>query len=210
MFKKLCENLNALMVKGSLNASELARSTGLPASTIKKIRNHDSPNPTLATLLPLAQHFSVSLSQLIGDEPLPNVFAEKAMTPAFSRVPILNWMEAVTWPLNPEPSYSYVLSDNQYSQDAFALRVEESDWKNLIKETILFFDKQYKAVHGDYVLVYKEHEDKPTVRQLLCDEEHTYLKPLIEGYHTIKLSMAHKILGVLVEFRKQTKKIGIS
>ena len=77
MFEKLCENLNFLMTKNVLNASELARSTGLPASTIKKIRNHDNPNPTLATLRPLAQYFSISLSQLIGDEPLIEDFTEK-------------------------------------------------------------------------------------------------------------------------------------
>ena len=59
------------MVEVHISADELARRTGIPASTIKKIRNNNSPNPTLNTLLPLAEYFAVSLGQLVGDEPLP-------------------------------------------------------------------------------------------------------------------------------------------
>lgn len=198
MFKKLCENLKSLMIEKSINASELARSTGLPASTIKKIRNYDNPNPTLATLLPITQYFSVSLSQLVGDEPLPQVKTAKP-----SQVPILTWKEAIAWPTTHHDPHLFAMTENIYSSYAFALRVEKEDWSMLSKETILFFDPSHNASHSDYVVVYKQDQQIPTVRQILHDEENIYLKPLTEGYPILKLTPQHKILGVMMEYRKQ-------
>src|SRR5436190_10910802 len=70
MFDKLGQNLDFLMNNAHLNANELARRTGIPASSIKKIRTNNSPNPTLTTLLPLSNYFSLTLSELIGEIPL--------------------------------------------------------------------------------------------------------------------------------------------
>ena len=45
MFEKLSDNLNLLMEGASISADELGRSTGIPSSTIKKIRNRYNRTP---------------------------------------------------------------------------------------------------------------------------------------------------------------------
>ena len=69
MSEKLSQNLNLLMAEARINAEALSRHISLPASTIKKVRNNNDSNPTLSTLTPLANYFSLTISQLIGDEP---------------------------------------------------------------------------------------------------------------------------------------------
>ncbi len=80
MSEKLCKNLNMLMTEARLNAGELSRRINLPASTIKKIRTHHHSNPTLSTLAPLAKYFSLTISQLVGDEPLPDTHIKGTYT----------------------------------------------------------------------------------------------------------------------------------
>lgn len=41
MFEKLSENLDLLMTRNRLTANKVASQTGIPASTIKKIRSQD-------------------------------------------------------------------------------------------------------------------------------------------------------------------------
>src|SRR5688572_30667176 len=102
MFEKLSDNLNLLMAEVHISADELSRRTGIPASTIKKIRNRYNPNPTLATLIPLAQFFSVTLGQLVGDEPLPENrlqgLHQNNVIMSQTNLPIISWQEAITWP----------------------------------------------------------------------------------------------------------------
>ncbi len=73
MLKNLSDNLNLLMARSRLNSSELARLTGLPATTIKRIRNNEHSNPTISTLLPIAKQFSITLSELVACELLSDI-----------------------------------------------------------------------------------------------------------------------------------------
>lgn len=187
------------MTKTGLNASELARRTDLPASTIKKIRNRDNPNPTLATLLPIARFFSISLSQLIGDEPI-NGFVSSG----FQTVPLLSWSEAITWPKN-SIDKATIKIEARYSDKVFALEVENEEWDKLNKGTILFIEPNIRPEHRDWVLIHKIGQTSPSLRQIMLDDEHLYLKPLTAGYSITHLTAEHKILGVVMEFRKQLK-----
>ncbi len=208
MFKKLCDNLDLLMSEARLNAEELSRRTGLPASTIKKIRNRDNLNPTLSTLTPLAKYFALTISQLVGDEPLPKnrvkgLYQENPAT--FCYVPLLAWEEAIAWPNVKEQQYDNIPTEYQYSENAYALSVYEGNWENLAKGTILLVDPLIKPEHRDFVIVYKEGQKIPTLKQLLCDEEQIYLKPVISGYNIVPLTPQHKLLGVVVEYKKHLK-----
>src|SRR3990167_1373890 len=108
MSKKLSKNLNLLMAENRLNAEELSRRIGLPASTIKKIRNNDDANPTLSTLAPLAKYFSLSISQLVGEEPFSTsrIKGSYHIDPALlNHVPLISWQDAITWPTACDQSY---------------------------------------------------------------------------------------------------------
>jgi SOS-response transcriptional repressor LexA len=208
MFEKLSDNLNLLMAEVHISADELARRTGVTASTIKKIRNRYNPNPTLTTLLPLAQFFSLTLGQLAGDEPLPENRAKgiyQSSINSIRQVPILTWSEAITWPHSKHEHHQSISTEYRYSDDAFALIVEDEDWENLSKGTTLLVDPQLKPESRDYAIVYKEGQPIPTLKQILYDEGEIFLKPMLYGCNIVALSSTHKILGVVVEYKKYLK-----
>lgn len=53
-----------------ISANELARRTGVPQPTITRILKGESQDPDTATLAPLARYYSITVSQLRGEEPL--------------------------------------------------------------------------------------------------------------------------------------------
>jgi len=109
MFDKLCDNLNFLMIDMRISADELGRRTNIPASTIKKIRNRYNPNPTLTTLLPLAKFFSLTLGQLVGDEPMPKDRLKGQYQPSIEttrHVPLLSWEETAAWLIQPATTFN--------------------------------------------------------------------------------------------------------
>ena len=207
MFEKLCDNLNLLMAKMRINANELARRTGLPASTIKKIRNRDNPNPTLTTLLPLAQFFSVSLSQLIGEDSLSTFALPHEHIRSLHCVPLLSWEESLTWPSTISQARTTIRTEHAYSVSAYALLVEEDDWSILMKGTALVIDPTVTPDHRDFIIVHKQGQKIPSLKQALYDEGQLYLKPIHQGYNLTILTSEHKIFGVVMEYRNQIKKV---
>ena len=209
MFEKLCDNINLLMAEARVSADELARRTGLTSSTIKKIRNRYDPNPTLSTLVPLAQYFAVSLSQLVGDEPLPETRIKGTYQTSLEKlrhIPLISWEESSHWPSTSDQKHTTITTENDYSESSYALIVEEDDWENLAKGTALLIDPTLKADHRDFIIVHKEGQPIPTLKQAVFDEGQMYLKPVTKGYSVVKFTPEHKILGVVIEYKRHLKK----
>lgn len=199
MFEKLSDNLNFLMAKARINASELARKTDLPASTINKIRNRDNSNPTLLTLIPLANYFSMTVSQLVGDESLSGISL------CARRLPLITWEEAVSWPNIDKENFSLLDIQNKYGENAYALKVEEEGWEGFARDSFLIIDPIVPAEHRDFVIVHKIGQKNSSLKQILYDEGQSYLKPVMTGYKLTECTDQHKILGVVMEYRKQLK-----
>lgn len=210
MSEILSKNLNLLMAEARLNAEELSRRINLPASTIKKIRNNKDVNPTLSTLVPLAKYFSLTISQLVGDEPFPEsrIKGSYMINPGvLSQIPLISWQDAMTWPDINNKYYSTISTEHQYSKNAYGLLVEEETWENLAKDTALLVDPALPAESRDFIIVHKLGQKTPTLKQALFDEGQLYLKPVIQGYNIGVFTNEHKILGVVVEYKKYLKKV---
>lgn len=208
MFEKLSDNLNFLMTEARISADELGRRTGIPASTIKKIRNRYNPNPTLTTLLPLAQYFTITLDQLVGNEPLPETRVKGSYqmnAEKLRQIPVLSWEESICWPNTIERSHLTTTTENNYGVTAYALIVEEDNWENLARNTLLLVDPMLEVEHRDYIVVHKQGQKKPALKQALFDEGQIYLKPITREYPIATLTSEHKILGVVVEYKKNLK-----
>jgi transcriptional regulator with XRE-family HTH domain len=204
-FEKLSSNLNLLMAKARLNANELARRTGIPASSVKKIRNNINPNPTLATLAPIANYFSITISQLIGDISLPAGQAQNAngsFETTQNTIPLIAWNEAHDWSKLSKPDHPAITSERPYSQDAFGLIVEEETWKAFSKGTILLVDPVIMPQQHDYVIVSKDNQSTPALKQVLIEDDEIFLKSILIDNHVIQKNSGHKILGVIMEYRK--------
>lgn len=197
------------MEEAHLNAEELSRRIGIPASTIKKVRNNHDSNPTLATLSPLAKYFSLTITQLVGDEPLPKARMKgtyKIDPEKLNHVPLISWEESITWPTISNSPQFFVSTEHQYSKNAYALLVEEDDWENLARDTALLIDPTIEVDHRDFIIVHKNGQKIPTIKQALYDEGQMYLKPITQGYNITIFTPEHKVLGVVVEYRKHLKK----
>jgi transcriptional regulator with XRE-family HTH domain len=209
MFDKLSDNLNLLMAKTRINASELARQTGVPASTIKKIRSRNNINPTLATLLPLARKFSINVSQLIGDTEIPAQETKRIQNHESNEtyLPLLTWRDAATRPNLPNNKQSSSgISYKTYGKQCFTLVIEEDNWEGFTKESIIIIDPESAIEHKDFALVHKEGTNVPALRQVLHDDGNIYLKPIVRDYNIAILTPQHRFIGVVVETRKKLKR----
>ena len=63
----LNRNLSILMKENGVSLSLLYRNTGIAIPTIKRLQNDPTTNPTIGTLLPIANFFGISITQLIGN-----------------------------------------------------------------------------------------------------------------------------------------------
>lgn len=209
--QRLSKNLNLLIAECGIDGVQLSKHTGIPVTTINRLRKDDpNNNPTISTLVPLADFFAINLSQLIGDEPLPATRIKGAyrVDPAvFNHLPLLSWQEAIHWPQTINENHEMIQTEHQYSDHAYALIVEEEHWENLSKGTALLIDPLCRAEHRDLTIVYKNGQALPTVKQLLFDDEQIYLKPLTYGYNISPIKPDQKILGVVVEYKKHLKNI---
>ena len=205
---KLRKNINMLIDEISISAEELSRRIGIPASTIKKVRNYNNANPTLATLSPLAKYFSISISQLIGDEEIPQsrIKGTYNLSEALLyQVPIISWSDVIKFPHERTLQQGVITTEHKYSDNAYALEVEEDSWENLAKNTMLVIDSAIKPDHRDFAIVYKEGQRLPTLKQILFDDGDIYLKPVVAGYGISIFTAEYKFFGVVVEYKKNLK-----
>ena len=96
----LSNNLEKLMqIHGNISVSDLARSTHLPQPTLHHILSGDTKNPRKKALETLAEFFSVSKEQLLGNEPLPHIIPEIIKENLRLRtIPIIQWDMLKKWP----------------------------------------------------------------------------------------------------------------
>ena len=203
LLKKLSDNLNLLMAQSRISASELARNINLPATTIKRIRNQDPVNPTLSSLLPIAQFFKLTLSQLVGDESLPLIKGQYYPgANSWGIIPILTWEQAITWETTiTQPDLTSIMADHIASENAYALIVDEDHWENLAKGTNLIINPDRQPIHRDLAIVYKQGQTRASLKQVLFDDDKCYLKPINPNYQTTTYTELHQFLGVVTQYK---------
>src|SRR3990167_6888325 len=130
-------NMKTLMSSAQINASELARRTGIAQPIIHRLSTGQNVNPKLATIKPIARYFMVTVSQLIGEESLP---AGSNDQPAlrvntehkgWNQVPLISWEDALIWPerlaeYKNSSQVEFVPTDANVSSMAYSLRIQGS------------------------------------------------------------------------------------
>ena len=204
--------LKGLMAELGINESELARRTGIGQPVVHRICSGETDNPKVATLSPIANFFAISISQLIGDEPLsperiPGTFNPDAQ--GWRQIPLLAWNQVLHWPnltekLAPLPTIS---TDIELGQHAYAVSTRDTTMEPRFPEgTILLIDPNLTPNSLDFAIVHVEGYDLPNFKQVLIDGGHTILKPLNTDFKTLLLDKPHKFLGVMVQSRMDFKK----
>jgi len=202
--EQLSQILNKLMTLYEIDGVRLSQKTGIPTTTINRLRKSDpNNNPTLLTLIPLAKFFSITVSQLIGETNLPD---NSLPLPKFSQLPILSWEESVNWSNLNDKSRLSITTENEYSDKAFALIIEDDDFEKLSKGTILLIDPSLEPKHHDYAIVHRKEQKKATLKQIVIEDSKYFLKSVITSTSIVELMPEDKILGVLVEYKKYVRK----
>jgi len=192
--------------------TELSRQTGVGQPVIYRILSGETEDPKVGTLKAIANYFAVSISQLIGDEPLPKnriPGTHKKSTFGWSKAPLLSWEDVIKWPKNKEKfsELEYLLTDAEVSSQVFALKVKDTTMRPLFPEdTILIVDPELTPEDRDYTVIQLENQHQAIFRQVLFDGQSVYLKPLNSDFKIIEPMGKFKYLGVVVQSRAEFKK----
>ncbi|OGT22140.1 MAG: hypothetical protein A3C55_02050 [Gammaproteobacteria bacterium RIFCSPHIGHO2_02_FULL_42_13] len=204
--KKFQENLIKLMSIHNISGHELHRNTGIPTSTIQRLCTEKRPNPTISTLKPIADFFSISLNQLIGDTPLPNEYTigisfQKHET--WKNILIITWEEALNWlsgniNITNKPVVS---TDIDVGKNVFALEIPNNDWVGFRKGSILIVDPDVAPMDRGFVISTKKGLDSTTMKKYLIYDGEVYLEPLNKIFKTVDLSNDFIILGTVIQLK---------
>ena len=210
--KKLSSILKALMAEVRINESELARRTGIGQPVVHRIASGETDNPKVGTLSPIANFFAISISQLIGDEPLPPNRIPGTFNPGISgwkQIPLLTWEQAVDWPnLSEQNKLTQSVSiDLGLSENAYALIIKDTTMEPRFPEnTIIIIDPDLQPHDRDFAIIHIDGQQLPTFKQVLIDGDTTYLKPLNPDFKTILLDKKYRFLGVMVQAKMDFKR----
>jgi transcriptional regulator with XRE-family HTH domain len=205
-FKHTLNNtLEYLIKKWGININQLHKHTGIPLSTLKRLRLDKENNPTLASLAPIANYFSVSLDQLIGREALPRKSSKQknGLT-----IPMVRCNDILNTPKNRNHlAFSFLLiRDITLSEHSYALVIKDDNANNFLAGSLLVIDPSLKGRNRDFIIVHKKGIYKPQLMQKILYENKIYLKNLNAESEIIKFSDEYKILGVVIQIRMNYKK----
>ena len=198
---KLSHLLKQLMDKHQLTTASLARITGIGQPVIYRLVSGETDNPKIATLSPIARHFNLSISQLIGDDTLPNGSSEQELT--LQKIPILSWEEVLHWQDNTLSTKKFITTTQAVSVNAYALITKDTTMQPKFPEnTTLLVDPDLQPKNRDYVIVNVGNNEQATFKQLLFDGSDKYLKPLNADFKVTRIdNQPHRFLGVVTEAR---------
>lgn len=204
---RLRDNLLRLMKDHNTNMTLIFKHTGVPVTTIQRICKDPNANPTLASLIPIAEYFSVTLAQLIGEEPLPNSAANCAPQHWFN-VPIISWQQATHWTKFQTNHHEQrvVTTEMSVGNHAFALEILDDHQDNFHKGALIIIDTTLTPTHSDYVISHKKDSPEVSLNQILLHEGDIYLKPTNSEFKTTIMNDAYQIIGVVIQVRMNLKK----
>ncbi len=208
--RELSDNLRELMRRIPITEAELARQSGVPQPTINRILSRATKYPRGDTLSDLANFLGVTISQLLGDDPLPSDRIPGAHNPnnrSWEILPELSWEIVTKWPnvkedLRKEGWHKWVSTDAKVSSDAYALAAKgEAMAPYFIEGTKLIIDPACKPNDRDFVVICPKGQNRATLKQLFYDGDDIYLKPLNPEFKTARMDGSDKLLGVMIQAR---------
>jgi len=190
-----------LMQKQKLSMSQLHRHTGVPITTIQRIKDDPTLNPSVASLLPIANYFNITINQLIGVDELPPDEALHKKNNII-QIPVIDWRDIRIWPksCHYEPE-KYLTIDLPLNENSFGLRIEHH-LLNFPMNSIIVINFLSKPINNDYVIITNNVSNNASLFQYIEFDGVEYLKPLIEGIPPKKLNKKNDVLiGKILQIR---------
>lgn len=194
-----------------MNATQLAKATGIPQPTIRRILIGESKDPDTATLMPLAAFFGKTVAQLRGEVPIQLHGVMEPSAP-MKRLPLISWVAAglpgdANDPYAPGVAESWEPFEGKFSGMAYCLKVRgdsmtappESNGPSFPEGSIIAVEPKLEAKNGDFVVVRFNNTDEATFKQLVLDGPFKFLKPLNPRYNAIPVKDDAQLCGVVTE-----------
>ncbi len=204
--------LKQLLFSRDIKPAELAREVNLPAPTIHRLVTGKSTRPYKSSLEPVAKYFSVSVNQLVGDEPLPNAEQinrfqkEQSTNRILVDIPLVPWKSIHEISSIDKNTFEKIPFSGSISLNSFATIMPDSSMEPFFSRgCVLIFDLEKNPKDRSFALVYINESKLVIFRQLLIDLDHKYLKPLNPDLNKFKMRLVSdddKIIAILVESRQ--------
>lgn len=194
-----------------MRPADLARETNLPTPTVHRLVTGKSTRPYKSSLEPIADYFSLSVDQLLGESPLPAEYgADENDRKALARrqvvfVPFIDWGSLDEIDTTKTEDQDTVPFIGQISEKGFATIMPDSSMEpQFSRENVLIFDPAKETTDRSFVLV-RLADGTYILRQLLIDANHKFLKPLNPDLSVFKMRLLEEgdqIKAALVEARQ--------
>lgn len=194
-----------LMTKQGINTTKLAREIGLPQPTIHRLVAGKTEDPKLSTLISIANYFSITIDQLLGNANIDNIQATNSK-PAAVSIPIISWENALQAKIFPQnltiSNWSdWFISDLKISSNAFGLRSKPSMEPRFSVGSILTVDPDEFPQDGNIVIVHYPHTKEATIREVILDGPKKLLCSITNKNEIDELTKNIKILGTVMQAR---------
>lgn len=189
--------LSELLKKYNLSALELERLTGVPSSTIYRLLKDKGGNPTIEILKKLSSFFQITVSQLIGEEPI-----------GCKQIPLIqpsNIYSFINSPKDSKLELDSIPIDFPLSSKCFATLSQDNMMEPFILvNSIVIVDPEREVANKDFVLLIKNKNENPIIRQIISDGDDFYLKILNSNFpfELKKINLKNYLfIGVIVHYR---------
>ncbi len=202
--------LKKLLFDRGMKPVDLAREINIPPPTIHRLVTGKSTRPYKSSLKPIADYFSITIDELIGDKAFTNDVSTKITTVNPSHK-VIHYLPLIFWDnikinMNELNISKDIPFAGNISNEAYATILNDSSMEPLFpRGSMLLFDPQKAFKDRSYVLVQINETSAPVFRQLILDLDQKYLKPLNPDLNAFKmrlLSEKDQIIAVLVEARQ--------
>lgn len=213
------EILKHLMFKKELKSAELARLTGLPQPTVHRIVEGDSTRPHQSSLEALAKFFDLSLEQLKGMEPIPDLTPQQQpsndLPEGWHKIPVYNWDDVANFAKSNktqvQPGRASTLTNGDVNDAGFLVELtDESMFPQFPSGTEIIINTEYEPMDREMVVVYLKRHDKAFFRMMIFNGGERFVRPLNPDLMPIGMEKLDPnediIVGVFVEERKKTRR----
>jgi len=212
-YLKLGKNLKRLLFERNMKPVDLAREVNLPQPTVHRLVSGKSTRPDKSSLEPIAEFFSVSVEELLGESPTEhkskkdnkqNLIANSA---AIKNIPVIDWAQLTNLQKARDESKKHIVTIGHLTDQSFAAVMPDSSMEpSFAQGTLLILDPNKQAKDRSYVLVKLSENNLYVFRQLLINGNDKYLKPLNPDLSLFKMRLleeSDEVVALLVESRNQ-------
>jgi len=209
----IAQILKMLLFKRDKRVTQVAREAQIPQQTLQRIVAGLSSKPHRKTLNSLANYFSLSVEQLIGQEPLPEDQAIASLRNIERRpicqIPYIDFSDIENYLQTRDNTLikNYINTDGDLPEHVFATRMTDSSmYPYISKNAVVLLDPNTQPQDQHFVLVRLEESGAFVIRQILIEGADQHLKPMSRDLSTLAtrtMKKTDKIIALVIEVRQR-------